>query len=134
MGGCVVVLEDDEDLLGLMQDMLALDEHEIIGVSHSDLLEERIAGHRPDVFLIDIMLKGESGIEVAERLRRTGFEETPLLALSASSTMVRVAEGSGLFTETIRKPFELASLLETVSKYVRTSRERSPRLSASSGQ
>src|SRR5579862_3867055 len=106
MGGCVVIVEDDEDVLELLHDVFAIEAYEVVGIPHVDGLDDRIAAIHPDVFLIDIMLHGTSGIEVTERLRHQGYDATPIIAMSASSVMLQVAEESNLFHEVIAKPFD----------------------------
>jgi CheY-like chemotaxis protein len=64
------------------------------------------------------MLPGENGIQLARRLRSHGFATTPMIAMSASMSMAHCALESGLFEETIYKPFDLATLLEAVDRYV----------------
>src|SRR5947209_110605 len=67
-----------------------------------------------ELFLIDIMLPGMSGIQVAERLRRKAFTDTPMVAMSASSLMLATAQSSGLFQDVMGKPFDVDRLLATV--------------------
>lgn len=69
------------------------------------------------LFLLDMMLVGTTGIEVARILRANGFADTPMIAMSASGQMLRAATDSRLFAATLPKPFELTHLLETVSRF-----------------
>jgi len=41
-----------------------------------------------------------------------------MIAMSASSFMVETARATGLFAETVRKPFDVTRLLELVERYV----------------
>lgn len=71
----------------------------------------------PDVFLLDLMLPGMSGIDLARRLRDLGYLREPMIAMSASPRMLNAANRSGLFQETLAKPFDLSTLLDTVERY-----------------
>ena len=51
-------------------------------------------------------------------LRQGPFRETGMIGLSASSAMLRHADDSHLFQETIQKPFDLEYLLEAVRQHV----------------
>ncbi len=89
-----------------------------VGISHPDVVLD-VARHRaPDLFLIDVMLPKTSGIEVAEDLRRNGFAQTPMVALSASSIMQDLARHSGVFDGVLAKPFDIDRLLATIQEAV----------------
>jgi CheY-like chemotaxis protein len=64
------------------------------------------------------MLPETNGIDLAQRLRTRGFDETPMIAISASSTMIRQATACGLFQAAIPKPFDLDDVLDVVSQHV----------------
>lgn len=72
----------------------------------------------PRLFMLDLMLPAMSGIELAQRLRTDGYRETPIIAMSASPTMLQVAEESELFHGSLGMPFELDGLLEAVECYL----------------
>jgi DNA-binding response OmpR family regulator len=78
--------------------------------------EHLLAAGTPSVFLIDIMLPGKSGIEVAQELRDDGFSRTPMIAMSASKLMIQVAQGTGLFQATLPKPFDLDELCGAIDR------------------
>jgi len=46
---------------------------------------------QPDVILLDMRLPGLDGAEVTRRLRASGFEQTPIIALSACVTQSDIA-------------------------------------------
>jgi CheY-like chemotaxis protein len=71
----------------------------------------------PALFLVDVMLPGMSGIELAEQLRAGGFARTPMIAMSASPGMLRAAAESRLFQEILPKPFDLTTLLDCVGRF-----------------
>jgi CheY-like chemotaxis protein len=73
---------------------------------------------KPDMFLIDIMLRGKSGIEVARDLQRSGHASTPMVAMSASRTMARFAGDSGLFREVLEKPFDIDGLADMINRCI----------------
>ena len=117
MGRVIVVIEDDTDILGIMQDALEADGYGVIPISHPGelvTLEQDIA---PDLFLIDVMLPQRSGIEVAYELRRTAFGASPMIAMSASRLLAGAASQAGVFDDVMDKPITLAHLLECVQIY-----------------
>jgi DNA-binding response OmpR family regulator len=97
---------------------LELEGFEVLCFDHPAKVLPCLEQQTPSLFLLDIMLPGISGIELAQQLRTAGFSRTPMLALSASSTMVSLAQQSGVFQETFPKPFDLDALLDRIEQYL----------------
>src|SRR2546421_7512014 len=105
----IVVVEDEPDVLDVIRETLELEGFEAIGFNHPYLLDTLRA--EPDLFLLDIMLPKQSGIEVAEQLRTARYFDTPMVAMSASRVMLDLAVATGLFQATLSKPFDLDQLI-----------------------
>ena len=114
MAACVAVVEDEPSVLELVRDVLAMEGHEPLGFNHPYQLQALTL--HPDLFLVDIMLPDQTGIEVAQRLRDHGYADTPMLAMSASSSMLTAARRSGLFQDYLPKPFDVGQLLTAVDR------------------
>lgn len=111
----VVIIEDDPDVLHLLREVL-----ESEGIPHhgvDSFNAERIARACPDpaAFLIDLMLPAANGVDLARQLRGA-FPEAPMIAMSASRLMLEVATKSGLFQESVAKPFNLSTLLDAIER------------------
>jgi two-component system response regulator MtrA len=117
--GRLLVVEDDTTILQLLHDVAVMDGFDVVGVSWPDLVLDVTRQVQPDVILIDVMLPRRSGIEVAEELRAHGFEETPMVAMSASRVMQALAQHSGVFQACIGKPFDLDALIGTIERAMR---------------
>src|SRR5437764_348705 len=102
---CIVVIEDEPSILELVRDVLRLEDYRVIGVADPKLIFEMLHSLHPDLFLIDIMLPGISGIELAEALREAG-ETAPIVTMSASKLMSKVAAQSSAVDETTDKAFD----------------------------
>lgn len=113
----VVVIEDEPDVLELLCDLLRSTGYVAVGVADPRRLPELLGELRPDLFLVDLMLPGSSGIEVAQDLRRRGFTQTPMIAISASRLMRRTADDSALFQATLPKPFDVEAILDTIERH-----------------
>lgn len=111
---CIVVLEDERDIRTLLCDALESLGYQVECLAHPAQLAGYLVDHEPDLFLIDLMLPRTSGIEVARALQAGRFAAVPRLAMTASVLMAQMAQRSGLFQETIRKPFDLDDLFQTV--------------------
>ena len=116
MSRCVAVVEDEPAVLDVVREVLVMEGHEALGFNHPYQL--RALTQHPDVFLVDIMLPDETGIEVAQRLREHGYAETPMLAMSASTTLLADARRSGLFQGFLDKPFDVVELVDLVDRYM----------------
>jgi DNA-binding response OmpR family regulator len=116
MDRSILIVEDETDILETLRDVLELNGYHVVGVGRADLAASIAEGVQPDAFMVDIMLAGVSGIELAQQLRERGFAETPMIGMSASKVMARFASQSGLFQEVIDKPFDLPMLLERIKR------------------
>jgi two-component system response regulator MtrA len=110
----VLVVEDDPHTVQMVHDVLELDGLTAVGVGDPEQVEGVARSIVPDLFLIDVMLPGRSGIELAAQLRETAFTNTPMIAMSASPLMAEVAAESGLFQAQLEKPFDVDDLLERI--------------------
>ena len=106
-GESILVVEDDLNVLQLLEDVIHCEGHVPIGVSHPSGALESAKRHDPSLVLVDIMLPGRSGIDVAEELRDHGFKHTPMVAMSASNIMRELAMHTDLFQASIGKPFDI---------------------------
>jgi DNA-binding response OmpR family regulator len=114
--GRLLVVEDDADVLEVLQDIARMTGYEVTSVAHPDLVIDVAGQVQPDLFLIDVMLPSRSGIEVAADLRAHGFAVTPMIGMSASPVMQRVAEGAHAFQAIVEKPFDLDALMATIAR------------------
>jgi two-component system, OmpR family, response regulator len=114
---CIVVVEDEPSVLELVRDVLRLGAYRVVGVSDPKHLFEMLHSLHPDLFLIDIMLPGMSGIEVAETLR-AGGQTAPIVTMSASKLMSQVASQSPAVDESIDKAFDVVALLNSIKWYL----------------
>lgn len=114
---CIVVVEDESSVLELVRDVLRLEDYRVVGVCDPKLVFEMLHSLHPDLFLIDIMLPGTSGIELAEALREAG-ETAPIVTMSASKLMSKVASQSPAVDESIDKAFDVMALLYSIKWYL----------------
>ncbi|MBV9281771.1 MAG: response regulator [Chloroflexi bacterium] len=113
----IVVVDDQPDLLAVMVDVLESEGYHALGVESPAALEETLRATRPDLILLDVVLPGTSGIDLATHLRANGYRDTPIIAMSASLPMARSADDSHLFQETLVKPFAVSTLLARIERY-----------------
>ena len=115
--GCIVVIEDERDVLELLRDVLETEGFPVIAVPHPSKVRDSVSNVQPELFLVDMMLPGTSGVELAHQLRAE-FADKPMIAMSASPLMLQVAAESKLFQDMLNKPFDLSVLLTHVERWV----------------
>jgi DNA-binding response OmpR family regulator len=119
----ILVVEDEHHLAQGLSFNLEADGHDVVVVGDGEaglkrLLDER---GRFDAVILDVMLPGRDGFEVAAELRRAG-DFVPILMLTARSRPDDVLRGfaSGA-DDYLPKPFELAILLARIRGLLRRS-------------
>ncbi len=113
----IVVVEDEKDVLHLLCEVLESDGFQVVGLGRPDQVRCLESELHPDLFLLDLMLPGMTGIDLARRLRSCGYGVEPMIAMSASTRMLADASESGLFQEIISKPFDLTTLLDAIERH-----------------
>jgi CheY-like chemotaxis protein len=114
----IFVVEDEEGVAQLVRDLLESEGFAVQAAAHPDATRAIDRTDPPDLILIDMMLPGQDGVKLAGQLRETGLGHTPMIAMSASRIMLHFASESGLFQETVAKPFDLTTLLGAVRRNV----------------
>ncbi|MCI6256850.1 MAG: response regulator transcription factor [Clostridiales bacterium] len=114
----VLIVDDDAAILLLICDVLS---DAGIGVRTAQSGEEAIRileKERFDLIVLDIMMKGISGLEVCRRIR--GQVDCPILFLSAKSDVRDVVRGLGLGADDyLTKPFVLEELVARIQAHLR---------------
>ena len=127
----VLVVEDNSDLRGYLTRLLASDGWDVTAVSDvtSALRAERV----PDIILSDIMLPGQSGLDLVRLIRtQTDWQFIPVVLLTARSGAREVAEGLEAGADDyVSKPFEAVELLSRLRTHYELSRDRGQRLTKS---
>jgi two-component system chemotaxis response regulator CheY len=114
----ILVIDDEEPIRRLLTRALALEGHEVLEASDG---REALRLHRAgpaDLVITDILMPEQDGLEVIMTLRR----EAPgikIIAMSGGGRFkqteaLHMAEPLGAFA-TLRKPFALDAMLETVN-------------------
>jgi DNA-binding response OmpR family regulator len=114
----VVVVDDEPDVLHILCEVLEEAGLQVLCLDHPKQARSLDDSMSPCLFLIDLMLPEENGIRLAEELRAHAFDSVPMIAMSASSDMVRAAWASGLFQDTLSKPFDLDQVEKIVERHI----------------
>lgn len=128
ISGRILVVDDDASIRLLVSDVLTDQGLTVTTVPSGEEALRRLEGEDFDLILLDIMMKGMSGLEVCRRIRDK--VDCPILFLSAKDSSRDVIAGLGLGADDyLTKPFELEVLAARVQAHLRR-QSRSGSLSA----
>src|SRR5690606_41092021 len=78
----VLIVDDDARLLDLLRRFLSANGFRVTTADTAAAARARLEGIDFDLILLDVMMPGESGIDLARDLRRSG-QSAPILLLTA---------------------------------------------------
>jgi len=113
-GAKILIVEDDPTIGRFVELELAHAGHEVTRCTDGECALDIVNELAPDLILLDIMLPGADGVEVAKTIRDRGMN-MPILMLTARSETQDVVRGFDAGADDyLRKPFEIPELLSRV--------------------
>ena len=116
MRATTILLVEDDALISEVLTSVLEDEGYLVIVAHDG--EQAIAllsTTRPDLALLDVMMPLVDGREVLRHIRATeSTRDLPVILMSASP--LSVLEGAESYSLFLRKPFDLQTLLDEVTR------------------
>lgn len=114
----VLIVEDDEDILGLVQARLKKAGHQVMAAGSAATALELIEDcGGPDIAVLDVGLPGLDGIELLDAVReRPGLAAMPAVFLSARVMPDDVERGRAKGATYLTKPFVASALLGAITK------------------
>ncbi len=122
----ILIIEDDEAIVKVLRRGLAYEGYQVDAALDGETGLSMARDHNPDLVILDWMLPGMDGLEVAQRMR--SVSNVPILILTAKDTISDRVQGldSGA-DDYMVKPFELDELLARVRALLRrTQQDRAP--------
>jgi len=116
----ILVVEDDQGTGALLCDLLSSEGYEVDWTQDGDEALALIEAGKPDLVLLDVMLPRVSGYEICKRIKAVEGPFTPVILLTARSTIkdkVRGFEVGG--DDYVVKPFVNDELLVRVRSMIR---------------
>ena len=116
----VLIADDDPVHRGLMEDLMSPLGFVLFSAATGEECLEVAARCQPDLLLLDISMPGLNGWQVAERLRRMGFERLKIVVISANAAELRRPPGPVRFHDDfLVKPISLSDLLGRIGTAMR---------------
>jgi CheY-like chemotaxis protein len=113
----ILIIEDQEPLRNLYRSVLRQFNHETVFVTTGEAGIETALREHPDLIILDLLLPGMTGSEVAHKLRELGIlPDIPLIITTALSEVDAHSIANSLnATAVLNKPFSVSSILHTVN-------------------
>ena len=107
----ILVVDDDSDIRDSLKALLELDGHHALTASCAEEAMTAIAAHQPICVILDLLMPGVGGAELARRIRSENGSGIVLLALTGSvrPSDEETAERSGV-DYVLHKPLDVGRL------------------------
>ena len=110
----ILIIDDDEDVLDMMTSALVTEGFDVKTSEKADDITEMIHNYKPDVLLIDYILKGINGGEICHQVKTgVGTSALPVIILSAHSKVL-MSLGQYGCDKFIAKPFDVDYLIGSI--------------------
>jgi two-component system, OmpR family, alkaline phosphatase synthesis response regulator PhoP len=115
----LLLVEDEPGLQLALSDRLSAEGYSVETAGDGNVAVTRATGEPFDVIVLDVMLPGRDGFDVAKTIRSHGIQ-TPILMLTARSQVVDRVVGLKLGADDyLTKPFETIELLARIEALLR---------------
>jgi len=115
----LLLVEDDSKMVDLLKRGLEEENHRVTVARDGVFATELVEDWHFDVVVLDVMLPGRDGFEIARRLRRDRIK-TPILMLTARDAVPDIISGLDAGADDyLTKPFAFAELLARIRALAR---------------
>ena len=112
----ILIVDDDPDALSILETILSARGHDAHGAAGGEQALARLDGLHPEVVILDVMMPGMSGWDVARRIRRhPNHADVGIVMLTARDGDDARREGADAGADVyLVKPVGLAELEERI--------------------
>ena len=126
MDGNILLVDDDVSILLLLSDVLEENGMNVVTARSGEEAVRLMEGQSFDLILLDIMMKGLSGLDVCRKIRSR--VSCPILFLSAKDSVKDIVAGLDLGADDyLTKPFVLEELVARIQAHLRRQMRSDPR-------
>jgi two-component system, OmpR family, alkaline phosphatase synthesis response regulator PhoP len=121
----ILVVDDEEDILELVTFNLTREGYSVRSASSGEKALDSVKREMPHLIILDLMLPGIDGLEVARRLKKDqGTEDIPIIMLTAKGEEADIVTGLELGADDyVTKPFSPRVLTARVKTVLRRKME-----------
>jgi DNA-binding response OmpR family regulator len=118
----VLVVDDEEDIRMSVGQILEVCGYEVMKAENGTECLKKLEQGLPDLVILDIMMPGMSGWDVAARIKENEkWCTVPIVFLTAKGDEMSMGMGGLACEEYIVKPFDVVRLKECVERILQTS-------------
>jgi two-component system OmpR family response regulator len=118
----LLIVDDDEDILSLLTNFFKKHSHKVTVAQDGATMFAALERHSIDLVILDVMLLGEDGFSLCQRLR--AISRVPIIMLTAVSDHTDRTVGLELGADDyVTKPFDQRELLARVKAVLRRTAE-----------
>ena len=115
----VMVVDDAPSNLEIMEIQLQMAGLHTMTAGSGDHALELLKHHKPELILLDILMPGMDGIEVAAMIRKNErLKDIPIVAFTALVHETKRIEASGLFNGMVQKPVNRQELFSMLGEFL----------------
>ncbi len=117
----ILAVDDEEDILELLRFNLTKEGFAVVCAASGEEALKSAHSHRPDLILLDLLLPGMDGLEVARRLKSDpATKEIPIIMVTAKGEEADIVTGLEVGAEDyITKPFSRKVVIARVRAVLR---------------
>jgi two-component system OmpR family response regulator len=116
----VLVVDDDQAIRELLAEYLSKNNYEVLTAEDGMEMDRKLLANSPDLIILDIMLPGDDGFTLCQRIRQNS--NVPIIMLTANSDEMDRVLGLEIGADDyIAKPFSPRELLARVKALLRRS-------------
>lgn len=114
----VLVVDDDQAIRELLAEYLSKNNFDVITAEDGIEMDKQLLTDQPDLIILDIMLPGDDGFILCQRIRQTSY--VPIIMLTANSDEMDRVLGLEIGADDyIAKPFSPRELLARIKALLR---------------
>jgi DNA-binding response OmpR family regulator len=112
----ILVVEDNFATRTMLETTLELEGYDVVGLANGSMVADELAGFRPSLVILDIMMPDVDGFTVLKSIRETdSTRDLPVLLLTALDDVDSTWQGwTGGCDYYMNKPFDTEDLLSVV--------------------
>ncbi|HTL47961.1 MAG TPA: response regulator [Verrucomicrobiae bacterium] len=116
------IVDDEEDLIKILSVQLIKVGYKVVSAYRYHEALGLIDQHKPDFFLLDYVIAGESGADLCRWIRgKPELESVPVVFMTASPQMLTPRHMQSIrASDYLIKPFHFAELLEKINGFLKT--------------
>jgi len=121
----VLIVEDEPDVRNILEYLFASEGYRVVTADNGDTAIQRYYQDRPDLVVLDLMIPGIAGLDVARAIRR--HAQTPIIMVTALAEETDRLTGLDIGADDyVSKPFSPRELVARVRAVLRRSASAGP--------